>query len=269
LLTYIMSKLESDKSNYKVLGDMFGTNSSHYRTFRPQYPQELYDILLENMDDKRDLALDVGCGSGQAAIKLASMFTKVIATDPSEGQIKNAIPADNIEYKVLPAEDSGLESNSFDLITVAQAIHWFNLPIFFEESKRLLRKGGVLAFWTYTAMKIENNGDAEKVNSKLYDETLINYFAPQRVLVDNLYKDIVPPFENTIRKSFPYRRKMSIGGLLGLYMSWSGYQKYVKTNPDPLPEIKESLCKAYNTEDLDKEVIDGLWEMCLVISKNE
>ncbi|KAF2074832.1 hypothetical protein CYY_003858 [Polysphondylium violaceum] len=261
------SKLESDKSNYKVLGDMFGANSQQYRAFRPQYPEELYEILEQHLDEKRDLALDVGCGSGQAAIKLSTLFKKVIGTDPSESQIKNAIQADNIEYKVLPAEDSGLESNSIDLITVAQAIHWFNLPAFFEESKRLLRKDGVLAFWTYIAMKINNNEEAEKINNKLYDETLIRYFAPQRALVDNGYKDIIPPFENVTRKVFPYIRKMSIGGLLGLYSSWSGYQKFVLTNPDPLPEIKAGLMKAYNTTDLDAPVIEGYWDMYIVICK--
>ncbi|KAF2075834.1 hypothetical protein CYY_002868 [Polysphondylium violaceum] len=261
------SKLESDKSNYKVVGDMFGAKSQQYRAFRPQYPQELFDILEQFLDEKRDLALDVGCGSGQATTKLSTMFKKVIGTDPSENQIKNAIQAENIEYKVLPAEDSDLESNLFDLITVAQAIHWFNLPVFFQESKRLLRKDGILAFWAYTGMKINNNEEGQKIHQKFYDQVLVQYLTPKLDMVNNGYRDIIPPFENVTRKVFPYIRNMSIGGLLGFYSSLSGYQKFILANPDPLPEIKESLIKTFNTTDLDAPVVEGYWDIYIVICK--
>jgi len=265
-----MSNLESYKSNFKNLGDKFGVQSAQYRSFRPTYPDELFDVLKQQLDEKRDLALDVGCGNGQATVKIATFFKHVIGTDPSEGQIKNAIPLDNVEYKILPAEDSGLKGNSFDLITVAQAIHWFNLPSFFNESKRLLRDGGVLSFWTYTTMEILNNPEAQKIHRKFYDDDLGDkYWAPERRLVDRSYIDIIPPFENTIRKSLPYHRKMSIGTLLGYYSSWSGYQAYIKSNPDPLPQLKEDFCKAYNTTDMGAEVIETNFPLTIVICKKE
>ncbi|KAF2070665.1 hypothetical protein CYY_008010 [Polysphondylium violaceum] len=262
------AKLDSDKSNFKSLGDKFGKQSDSYRSFRPTYPDELFDVLKDHLDEKRDLALDVGCGNGQAAVKIATFFKKVIATDPSQGQLNNAIPADNIEYRLLPAEDSGLPAQSFDLITVAQAIHWFNLPSFFLETKRLLRDDGVLSFWTYTTMEITNNPLAQKIHRKYYDEDLGDkYWAKERRLVDNSYIDIIPPYENTIRKSLPYHKTMSIGTLLGYYSTWSGYQAYIKVNPDPLPRLKEEFCKAYNTTDLSAEIVETNFPLTIIICK--
>ncbi|KAF2076946.1 hypothetical protein CYY_001722 [Polysphondylium violaceum] len=261
-------KLESEKSKFKVLGDMYGGSSARYLAFRPQYPDEFYEFLYEHLGQKRDLALDVGCGNGQATFKLSLWFSKIIGIDPSVNQIKNAIQAHNIEYRNLPAEDTGLDSNSFDLITVAQAIHWFNLPFFFEESKRILKKDGVLAFWTYKDFRITNNQECENINKILYEETFYKYFAPERQLVVDGYKDIIPPFENIIRKTFRHTIKISIGQLLGIYSTSSGYQKYVLHNSDPLPQIQQRFLQNYNTTNLNDQVIQGYWDISIVICKN-
>ena len=76
---------------------------------------------LGTITPTRRLAWDCATGNGQAAIQLATVFDRVIATDASESQIANAQPHQRIEYRVAPAEQSDLQSGSFDLVMVAQA----------------------------------------------------------------------------------------------------------------------------------------------------
>src|ERR1051326_7411546 len=111
--------------------DHFSKQATGYAKFRPRYPQKLFDYL-GSIAPSRQLAWDCATGNGQAAVGLASVFDRVIATDASEKQIANAEQHDHVEYRVAPAEESGLESSSIDLIMVAQALHWFDLERFYD-----------------------------------------------------------------------------------------------------------------------------------------
>ncbi|GAM23522.1 hypothetical protein SAMD00019534_066970 [Acytostelium subglobosum LB1] len=232
--------------------DHFGVVGDKYRTFRPPYPEELYEIIKKSIEHTdKDLALDIGCGSGQWTVQLASMVKRVIGFDPSPGQLANAMPAPNVEYRSSPAEKiDHQQDHSVDLITVATAIHWFDLPKFFEECRRLLKPNGVLAFFTYNINQFANP-DAQAINIDLYDNILAPYWAPNRYLIDRKYIDIVPPFENTVRGELLLERKVSIAQLLGVYSTWSGYNKYLQSNSDILPEIKQRLLTAFNTSDVN------------------
>lgn len=128
--------------------DHFSVQAEHYSKFRPKYPDELFKYL-GSLVDNNDTAWDSATGNGQAATGLAPYFGKIIATDASESQILHAEPHPKIEYRVAPAENSGLESASADLITVATAIHWLDTDKFYSEVKRVLRKNGVIAVWLY------------------------------------------------------------------------------------------------------------------------
>lgn len=77
-----------------------------------------------------------------------------MAADASAQQIETAEPYPHVEYRVAPAERSGLETGSADLVAVAQALHWFDFPAFFEEAKRVLRPGGIIAVWAYNLLSI-------------------------------------------------------------------------------------------------------------------
>ena len=118
--------------------DHFSASAAGYAVHRPRYPDALVDFLAEQAPG-HELALDVGCGTGQLSVLLARRFRRVIATDASARQIEEAEPHPSIEYRVAPAEQSGLEDGSADLVTVAQAAHWFELSSFYEEVWRILR----------------------------------------------------------------------------------------------------------------------------------
>src|ERR1043166_2300026 len=121
--------------------DHFSAQASDYAKFRPGYPSELFEYL-GSVAPSRTLAWDCATGNGQAALELAEVFDRVIATDASEKQIANAQPDARVEYRVAPAENSGLESGTVDLIMVAQALHWFDLPRFYDEARRVLKTDG-------------------------------------------------------------------------------------------------------------------------------
>ena len=126
----------------------FSGVSAEYAAARPLYPSELFDWLASCVN-RRESAWDTATGSGQAAIGLAPHFARVIATDVSAGQLRHAKQHPRIEYRVAPAEESGLAAESIDLAVAAAAIHWFDLDRFYAEVGRVVRRGGVLAAWTY------------------------------------------------------------------------------------------------------------------------
>lgn len=128
--------------------DHFSTRSDDYARYRPRSPAGLFDWLAVRCE-ARSLAWDVATGSGQAATELASRFERVIATEASAAQLANAEPWPNVEYRCEPAERSTLDTGSAEVITVAQALHWFDHGAFFAEAERVLKPGGLLAVWCY------------------------------------------------------------------------------------------------------------------------
>ncbi|TXH78069.1 MAG: class I SAM-dependent methyltransferase, partial [Thiothrix sp.] len=118
--------------------DHFSNVAKTYANYRPQYPAELY-TWLANISPSTESVWDCACGTGQASLGLAEHFQQVIATDASAQQIAVAEPHPKIEWRVASAEASGLADHSVDLITVAQALHWFDLEQFYAEAQRVLK----------------------------------------------------------------------------------------------------------------------------------
>jgi len=147
--------------------DHFSKQAPDYAKFRPRYPQKLFDYL-GGIAPSRQVAWDCGTGNGQAAVGLASVFDRVIATDASAKQIANAESHKKIDYRVAPAENSGIESETLDLIMVAQALHWFDLDRFYAEARRVLKPDGILAASAYNLLHIEPRIDGV-VNRYYYE----------------------------------------------------------------------------------------------------
>jgi ubiquinone/menaquinone biosynthesis C-methylase UbiE len=143
-----------------IMKDNFSKQANIYAQFRPDYPDELFDFILNHVKNTH-LAWDCATGNGQAAKVLAQNFVKVIGTDISEKQLVNAYQVLNVEYLKCPAEETPFEANSFDLITVAQALHWFDFERFFREVKRILKKDGVFVTWGYELNTVEAQIDAK------------------------------------------------------------------------------------------------------------
>ena len=133
--------------------DHFSRQATDYAKFRPQYPHALFEFIAAQAPND-ELALDCATGNGQAAVALAEFFREVIGVDASAAQIESAQPNDRVEYRVAPAEATGLPSNSCDAMTVAQALHWFDLETFYAEAQRVLKPGGVLAVWAYNYLRV-------------------------------------------------------------------------------------------------------------------
>eukprot|EP01132_Coremiostelium_polycephalum_P009378 gene9378-11520_t len=250
--------------------DHFGVVGAKYLEFRPTYPTQLFDIIKDHLQGDRKLAIDIGCGNGQATVEIAKFFEKAIGFEPSEGQIKNAMPGPNIEYRQSPAEIIDLPPESVDLVTVAQAAHWFDLPVFFNETKKVLRSKGSLIIWGYGVMRITNNEKAQALHNDLYcNKVGMKYWAPPRKHIDNCYVNIIPPYNDTIRKNITFSKKMSVSNLMGYYSTWSGYNTFKKTEGDILPELKKQFLEAYNTTDENAEIIDNEFPLFIVLSRKD
>lgn len=232
--------------------DHFSTQSSDYSKYRPEYPQELYDFILSEVKERK-IALDCGTGNGQAAVILSQYFEKVYATDPSAEQIKNATQKSNIEYRIASAENSTLYEKSVDLITVAQALHWFDFDKFFGEVRRVSKPGAVLAVWSYENCFVSEAID--KVFLHFYNEILGNYWAYERKHVENAYLSIPFPFLEVKEKVFYMKKQWNLSNFMGYLSTWSAVQKYIKINgKNPLELVAADFEKAWINPTAVKEV---------------
>lgn len=204
--------------------DNFSKQSHLYAQYRPHYPEELFSYIVSFVKNK-NAAWDCGTGNGQSAAQLAEHFAAVYATDISEKQLQNAAQAANIFYSVQPAEHTSIESNSIGLVTVAQAIHWFDFEKFYAEVKRVATTDGIIAVWCYSLFTISPDIDA--VIGKFHYNTLENYWDPERKYVDEGYINIPFPFKKINTPLFHIEKQLAIEEIEGYLNTWSAVQKYI------------------------------------------
>ncbi len=219
--------------------DLFSGHANTYAKFRPAYPAALFQYLLQFLADK-NRAWDCATGNGQAATALANYFTKVDATDISTEQIKNAVPIPNIEYSVCAAEQTHFADNSFDLITVAQAYHWLHWKRFENEAARVGKQNAVVAIWTYTLLK-SNDEKLNQIINHFYYDTIAPYWEAERRYVDEEYKTVTFDFDPLPSKEFEMIVQWTKEMLLGYLESWSAVQQYNKKNNSSAVAIIEPL----------------------------
>ncbi len=220
--------------------DLYSKQAAGYRQYRPVYPLELYDYILRHVKG-RESAWDCGTGNGQVAGALADYFQEVEATDISESQLKNAIDKDNVYYQLVRAEQTPFDKNTFDLITVAQAIHWFNFEAFYNEVRRVSKKGAVLAVWGYGLFRV--NEEVDSIIDHFYKHTIGSYWDTERRFIDEEYKTIPFPFpEEGEQKTFTISRQWTLEELEGFLKTWSAVQHYLKEKGDnPVKALIEQV----------------------------
>lgn len=196
----------------------FDQGGSAYARFRPEYPAELAAFLAQTAP-ARGLAVDAGCGNGQLTQLLAPCFDHVIGIDPSADQIANAAPDPRIDYRCAPAERMPVADGSADLVTAAQAAHWFDLPAFYREVRRIGRPGAVLALVSYGVLQMDDALDARF--QAFYHDEIGPYWPPQRRLVDTGYATIDFPFAEAAPPALEIRRDWSLPQFLGYLSTWS------------------------------------------------
>ena len=220
--------------------DHFSQLAPQYAQFRPTYPPELFDYLAVLAPD-RSLAWDCACGAGQASVALGERFGSVIATDASAQQIAAAHPHPHVHYQVAAAEQSGLPSGSVALVTVAQALHWFDLPRFYAEVHRVLAERGVLAVWTYGVLHLED-GQIDALLQHFYATTVGPYWPPERRLVEDGYRALPFPFTELTPPAFSMQTRWDLPHLLGYLRTWSATARYVeKVGRDPVVALAAQL----------------------------
>ncbi len=219
--------------------DHFSGHADRYRQHRPTYPAELFEFLAAAAPT-RQLAWDVGTGSGQAALDLARWFAAVIATDASSEQIAHAPRHPKVRFITAPAERSSLAAGSVDLVTVAQALHWFDRERFYAEVRRVARPGAILAVWCYELQQVSAEVDA--VVEHFYRQVVGPYWPPERLLIEAGYQTIAFPFEGLPAPPFQMSASWSLSDVLGYLGTWSAVKRYREAlGSDPLPALGQAL----------------------------
>ncbi len=222
--------------------DRFSSHAQEYSRFRPDYPKNLYESVLDQCNHF-DRAWDCGTGNGQVAFVLSKYFKKVEATDISKEQIKYAKDSKNIKYSVRQAENTLFTDSQFDLITVAQAIHWFDLDSFYSEVDRVLRKDGIFAVWGYGLIEFENS-ELNRLVQWFYKDVTGPYWDKERVKVHNHYKDIEFPYPILPSNNFRIDVEYSIEDLLNFLSTWSSVKNYKEqTGSDPIALLQDQLAR--------------------------
>lgn len=220
--------------------DLFSKQASGYAQYRPTYPPELFHYIM-SFAQQKETVWDCATGNGQAAVALASFFTKVYATDISEKQLEHAVQASNIEYARATEETSNLPSRSIDLITVAQAYHWFHFEGFYREVLRVARPGGVVAVWGYSLITC-NEANIQSLIRRFYTEVIGPYWDKERRYVDEHYTTVPFPYEELPGKTFFIPVQYDLPALSGYLNTWSGVQHFIKANGyNPVDKFIEEL----------------------------
>ena len=226
--------------------DHFSCHAAAYAASRPDYPPELFRFLAEACR-RHDLAWDCATGNGQAARALAPYFDRVVASDASAAQVERAVAVANIEYRVFQSEDPRLNEDSIDLVTVAQALHWFDRTEFFRAVDRVLRRSGLMAVWSYDLCRIDTACD--EVIGRLYGHILKTYWPPQRQTVERRYQDIVFPYQNIEVPRLVMEKRWTRRQLAGYLRSWSAARRFLKREGvDPLHLVEGDLKRAWGAE---------------------
>jgi SAM-dependent methyltransferase len=209
--------------------DLFSGHAAQYSSARPRYPRSLFQRIAAAAP-ALDRAWDCGTGNGQAAIDLAAHFTRVDASDASAEQIASAKAHDRVHYSVQAAERSNLPDASIDVITVATALHWFDLPEFLHEVGRVLKPGGLLVVWSYLWPRVDSAVD--EVFDAVVLSTVESYWAPEAEKAKSGYSDVPLPYPEIDLSSPPIRAEWNLDQMMALIYSWSATRACIAAEGD-------------------------------------
>lgn len=248
----------------QLFHDHFSSVAGRYADFRPHYPAELFDYLA-TLAPRTSLVWDCAAGNGQATIDLAARFDKVVGTDASREQIASATPHHGVEYRVALAEQSGLPDRSVGLLTVAQALHWFDLGKFWPEARRVLTQTGVIAVWAYGVNEVQGEA-VNQLAQEFYSSTVGPYWPPERKLVEEGYRTVPFPFERISPPAFCMEARWTLDQLLGYFSTWSATNRFMKaTGCNPLEPLSKALARVWGEPETRRLIT---WPLALLVGRN-
>lgn len=232
--------------------DHFSANASEYVKYRPVYPQSLFHFLA-GLSERKELAWDSATGNGQAAIGLTPYFRKIIATDASSSQIRNAIKNPKITYIVTASESTPIKSSSVDLVTVATAIHWLRTEKFYKEVKRVARENAIIAVWNYFESEITT--EIDEIVNHFSENLLKDYWPAETKKIKNFEEKIPFPFERIHSPEFFIEANWTLSNFLNYLSTWSSVQNYLKLNgTNPLKLIYDKLADTWGEENKERKI---------------
>lgn len=243
--------------------DHFSAVAAAYATYRPHYPAGLSEYLA-GLAPSRDVAWDCAAGNGQATFALAEHFERVIATDASEAQLASAPAHPRIEYHVAPAEASGVAAGSIDLITVAQAVHWFDFGRFYAEVHRVAVPRGIIAVWCYGNSRF---GDAaiDGLLDHFYSTVVGPYWPAERRYIEEEYRTIPFPFDEIVPPEFEMTERWTLARLLGYLRTWSSTWRFRQVHGvDPVIALERELAPLWGASGEAKGV---RWPLALRVGR--
>ncbi len=241
--------------------DLFSGHAAAYAAYRPSYPMALVEYLAR-LAPGRERAWDCGSGSGQLAVLLAERFAQVEATDASAAQIAHAAPHPRVTYRVAPAEASGLPGGTCDLVTAAQAAHWFELAAFYGEVRRVARPGAVVALIGYGLMFVDTAADA--VIQRFYTTELAGFWPPERRHLEAGYRTLPFPFTEITPPAFTSQAQWSRHQLVAYVETWSSVAALAAAGEQArVARLREDLAAVWP----DGETRSVRWPLCLRVGK--
>ena len=248
--------------------DYFSNQALAYKTFRPHYPVALFDFLRGQLDGPA-VILDCATGNGQAAIGLADKNIHVIGTDISISQLVNAPNHAEVGWLQARVEQLPIKTQSIDLITIAQALHWFDFELFYKEAHRILKPQGLIAAWTYSLLAVcpKLGQPIEQVIRWFYHEVVGKYWPAERRWVDDEYRSIMFPFTEIATPEFAIEISWDRDALIGYISSWSAVQLYESTvGESPMPLLESRLTDIWPAPD---HTVSFSWPLSLRIGCNQ
>lgn len=229
-------------------GDYFSRQATEYALYRPHYPAELF-AYYASAAPIRDLAWDCATGSGQAAVPLAEYFDCVVATDLSESQVRSAARKPRVHYAVASSGAACIADRRADLVTVAQALHWFDLSGFYAELDRVLKPGGIFAVSSYDSATIDDPA-LQQPYADFEWGTLGAFWPPRRKLVGMALRDFEFPYAELTPPSFTLQAHWTLVELIGYVRSWSATANFIaQTGRDPTPHLERALRRPWGDPD--------------------
>lgn len=242
--------------------DHFSSVASGYAAHRPTYPPALADFLA-GLLPRPDTAWDCGCGTGQLSLLLADRFRRVLATDASREQIEQAALHSSVEYRCAPAESSGLPDACADLAVAAQAAHWFDLPRYYAEVRRVVRPGSLVALLAYGVVHVDR--DLTAIVDRFYWQTLAGFWPQERTIVEQGYRSLPFPFPELQAPAFAMTATWSLAQLLGYVRTWSAVQAIEREHGgDAYAGFARALSAAWGEPDTRRAV---RWDLALRLGR--